>query len=69
VSVETAVRAYTLGGAYANFVEQNRGTIEVGKYADLILLSDDLFEIPPEKILDSRIVLTLVGGKEVFSAL
>jgi predicted amidohydrolase YtcJ len=69
VSVETAIRAYTLGGAYANFVEQNRGSIEVGKYADIILLSDNLLEIPPERILNTRVVLTLVGGEEVFNEL
>ncbi len=68
VSLETAVEAYTLGGAYANFVDENRGSIEVGKYADLVVLSDNLFEIPPEKIKDARILLTLVGGNKVYSA-
>lgn len=69
ISVEAAVGAYTLGGAYANFIEENRGSIEVGKYADLVLLSENLFEIPPEKILETRVVLTLVGGEEVFNEL
>lgn len=68
VGVEDAVRGYTLGGAYANFLDKDRGSIEVGKYADLVLLSRNLFEIPPEQILDSRVVLTLVGGKEVYSS-
>ena len=66
VSVETSVEAYTLGGAYANFVDENRGSIEVGKYADLVVVSDNLFEIPPESIKDARALLTLVGGKEVY---
>jgi predicted amidohydrolase YtcJ len=66
VSVETAVKAYTMGGAYANFVNGNRGSIEVGKYADLVVVSDNLFEIPPERIKDARVLLTLVGGKEVY---
>jgi predicted amidohydrolase YtcJ len=64
--VETAVKAYTMGGAYANFVNGNRGSIEVGKYADLVVVSDNLFEIPPERIKDARVLLTLVGGKEVY---
>ncbi len=68
VGLETALRAYTLDGAYANFVEGNRGSIAAGKYADLILMSDDLFEIPPEKIKDARVVLTLVSGKQAHQA-
>ena len=67
--METAIEAYTLGGAHANFFEKNRGSIEVGKYADLIMISDNLFEIPPGEIKDARVVLTLVGGEEVFSGL
>lgn len=43
IDLETAIRAYTINGAYANFVEQNRGSITVGKYADIIMLSDNLF--------------------------
>jgi predicted amidohydrolase YtcJ len=69
VSVETAVEAYTRGGAYANFLEDNRGSIEVGKYADLVVLSDNLFEIRPEEIKATRVLLTLVGGEEVYSEL
>jgi predicted amidohydrolase YtcJ len=67
VSLATAVEAYTLGGAYANFVDQNRGSIEVGKYADLVVLSDNLFEIPPGEIKDARILLTMVGGEVSYS--
>ena len=68
VDLDTAIRAYTLNGAWASFAEGNRGSVTAGKYADLILLSDDLFEIPPEKIKDARVVLTLVGGKEEYRA-
>jgi predicted amidohydrolase YtcJ len=68
VDLETALRAYSLGGAFANFVEADRGSIASGKYADLILLSDDLFAIPPERIKDARVVLTLVGGQVVHRA-
>ncbi len=68
IDLETAIRGYTMNGAYANFVEKNRGSITPGKYAYLILLSDDLFQLPPEKIKDARVVWTLVGGKEVYRA-
>lgn len=68
IDLETAIRGYTINGAYANFVEQNRGSITRGKYADLILLSDNLFEIPTDKIKDDKVVWTMVGGKEVWKA-
>ena len=68
IDLETAIRGYTINGAYANFVEQNRGSITPGKYADLILLSDNLFEIPTDKIKDDKVVWTMVGGKEVWKA-
>jgi predicted amidohydrolase YtcJ len=48
-------------------VEQNRGSITPGKYADLVMLSDDLFRIPADKIKDAKAVWTMVGGKEVWS--
>jgi predicted amidohydrolase YtcJ len=68
VSLETAIRAYTLNGAYANFAEQNRGSIAVGKYADLVLLSANLFTIPHQEILNTKVVLTMVGGSVVYRA-
>src|SRR5690348_88956 len=68
IDLETAIRAYTINSAYANFVEQNRGSITPGKYADLVLISDDLFKIPPDKIKDARAVWTVVGGREVYRA-
>lgn len=68
IDLETAIRGYTINGAYANFVEQNRGSITPGKYADLVMVSDDLFKIPAEKIKDAKVVWTMVGGKEVWKA-
>ena len=67
IDLETGIRGYTINGAYANFVEQNRGSITPGKYADLVMLSDDLFTIPADKIKDAKAVWTMVGGKEVWS--
>ena len=68
IDLATAIRGYTLNGAYANFVEQNRGSLVAGKYADMIMLSDNLFELSPEKIKDAHVLWTMVGGKEVYRA-
>ncbi len=68
IDLETAIRAYTINGAYANFVEQNRGSIAPGKYADLVMLSEDLFKISAQRIKDVKIVWTMVGGKMVWGA-
>jgi len=65
LTVEEALRAYTAGSAYAAFEENEKGTIAPGKLADVVVLSDDLFKIAPERIKDARVVLTVVGGKVV----
>jgi predicted amidohydrolase YtcJ len=66
IDLETAIRGYTINGAYANFVEQNRGSITPGKYADLVMISDDLFKLAPEKIKDAKVIWTMVAGKMVW---
>jgi len=68
IDIETAVKGYTINGAWANFVEGNRGSLVPGKYADMVLLSDDLFSMPTDKIKDSKVVWTVVGGKEAYKA-
>lgn len=68
VSVEEALRAYTMGVAYAGFQEDRLGTLEVGKLADLVVLSDDIMAIDPAKIQDAKVVRTVVGGRTVFAA-
>ena len=65
LTVSEAVAAYTSGSAYAAFAD-NRGRLEAGKLADLIVLSKDIFSIPPETIGSARVVMTMVGGKVVF---
>lgn len=63
LDLATTIRAYTLGSAYANFAESNRGSITPGKHAALVVLSDDLFALEdPRGILDARVELTVVGG-------
>lgn len=58
--------AYTNGGAWVTFQERQRGSLEVGKWADLIVLERNLYEIPPEQISETRVVLTMLEGKEVY---
>jgi predicted amidohydrolase YtcJ len=66
VSVVTAVRGYTWGSAYARFSEDKLGTLEVGKEADLAVLSQDVFTVPADQISRTKVQLTMVGGKVVF---
>jgi len=66
ISVEQAVSAYTIGSAYAEFQEKSKGTIEIGKLADLVILSDDIFSIDRSKIRSVRVKMTVMGGKVVY---
>jgi predicted amidohydrolase YtcJ len=66
VSVEEAVRAYTVNGAWVEFAEASKGTIETGKLADLVVLDRDIFAIPPEGIGEARVRLTVFDGRIVF---
>jgi predicted amidohydrolase YtcJ len=66
ISVDEAVRAFTWGSAYAEFQENEKGTLEVGKLADLVVVSDDIFTIDPVKIRDAKVVLTIVNGRMAY---
>jgi len=66
IDLRDALAAFTLNAAYVNFQEESTGSIEVGKLADLIVLDQNLFTIPPEKISEAKVLLTLLGGKPVF---
>jgi predicted amidohydrolase YtcJ len=68
LTLEEALRVYTQGSAYAQFSERDKGTLGPGKLADIVVLSDDLFSIPPEKIKDAHVEMTIVGGKVVYQA-
>jgi predicted amidohydrolase YtcJ len=65
VSVEEAVRAYTANGAYAEFAEAAKGTIQAGKLADMVVLDRDIFTIPPEEIAGVKVAMTVFDGKIV----
>lgn len=66
ISVEEALRGYTIDAAHAGFEEQIKGSIVPGKLADLVLIDRDLTSIPPETIRDAKVELTIVGGKVVY---
>jgi predicted amidohydrolase YtcJ len=68
IKVESAVRAYTYGSAYAARREDRVGTLEAGKFADLAVLSQDIFSVAPETIGKTQVTMTLVGGKIVYTA-
>jgi predicted amidohydrolase YtcJ len=66
LTIEEAMYAHTMGGAYANFEEAKKGSLEPGKFADLIVWHDDPFSVASKNIVDLTIDLTVVGGKAVF---
>ena len=63
-----AIRLYTTNYAYAAFEEASKGSLETGKLADLIVLSDDPFEIPVDALKDIQVETTFVGGRIVHEA-
>jgi predicted amidohydrolase YtcJ len=68
LSVAEAVEAYTMGSAYAEFQDTEKGSITPGKLADMVVLSDDIFSIDPTKIRDVRVLKTIVGGRLVWDS-
>ncbi|HWI57749.1 MAG TPA: amidohydrolase, partial [Bacillota bacterium] len=66
LTVEEAVRAFTIGSAYAEFAENAKGTLAPGKLADLVMLDRDIYRIPPTEIDQARVVLTIMDGRVVF---
>jgi len=68
ITREQAVRAYPEGSAFAEFAEQDKGTIAKGKLADIVVLSQDIFAVPVPELPKTRSVLTIVGGTAVYDA-
>ena len=66
ITLAEAVEAYTLGSAFAEFQEKEKGSITAGKLADMVILSDDIFAIKPEAIRNVKVETTIVGGKLVY---
>lgn len=66
ITVEQALKAYTAGNAFGVFAEGNRGVVRKGYRADLVLLDQDLFTVPPETLESAQVRATIVGGKVVY---
>lgn len=66
LTVEESVYGYTMGGAYASYEENVKGSISVGKYADFALVDQDIFLIDPEKIKTAKIIMTVLAGEIVY---
>jgi predicted amidohydrolase YtcJ len=66
VSMETALRAYTVDSAYASFQEGNRGTLAEGQFADFVILSQDLFRVAPATVHQTKVDVTVWNGKAIF---
>jgi predicted amidohydrolase YtcJ len=66
ISVSQAIAAYTIGAAYAGHREGTEGSIEAGKLADLIIVSQNPFEVDPHELRKTRVELTMVGGRVVY---
>jgi predicted amidohydrolase YtcJ len=69
ISREEAIRSVTINGAYTTFEENVKGSIEPGKYADFVVLSDDILTVPEERMRDVRVRATVLGGRAVFGDL
>ena len=68
ISVEAALRHFTRDGAYASFDENVKGILAAGKLADFVVLSDDILSGPPERILQTKVLLTVMGGRDTYRA-
>jgi hypothetical protein len=68
ITVETALRHFTRDGAFASFDEGARGTLAAGKLADFVVLSSDILATPPEEILKTKVLLTVMAGRDTYRA-
>lgn len=66
ISLEEAIQAYTLSGAYAEFSEKEKGSVEKGKLADLVVLDQNLFQIPAGRIRDVQVKITILNGNIIY---
>ena len=68
LSVDEAIKGYTIAPAMAAGVGRDLGSISSGKFADMVVLSKDIYTIPPEEILDAAVDLTVFDGKIVYAS-
>ncbi|HEX9111592.1 MAG TPA: amidohydrolase family protein, partial [Terriglobales bacterium] len=65
-TIEQAIAAYTAGSAFAEFSEKEKGKLTPGMLADFVVLDRDITAVPPSKILETKVLRTVVGGKTVY---
>jgi predicted amidohydrolase YtcJ len=68
LNMEQAIAAYTTGSAFAEFAEKDKGRLAPGMLADLVVLDTDITSVPPEKVLATKVLRTVLGGKTVYQA-
>ncbi len=68
LNIEQTVMAYTMGSAYAEFMENRKGSISPGKYADMVVISDDIFTLPPNEMMKAHTIMTIMDGQIIFDA-
>jgi hypothetical protein len=68
INIEQAIAAYTTGAAFAEFAEKQKGKLEAGMLADFVVLDQDITAAQPAKILQTKVLRTVVGGKTVYEA-
>lgn len=66
ITIQEAIRSYTLESAYAERMDHRKGSLTPGKLADMIILSENILDIPPEKLLETEVLMTIFDGKIVF---
>lgn len=66
ISIQDAVYCYTMGSAYASYEEDKKGSITPGKFADMVILEDDIFKINPDLIKNTKVAMTIVNGKILY---
>ena len=67
ITLTQAIKVFTLAGAQVVMQEKENGSIEVGKYADMIVLDRNLFDIPVENIVSTKVLFTILEGKTVYA--
>jgi predicted amidohydrolase YtcJ len=68
ITSHEALRAHTMGSAYAGFAEKNTGSIEPGKFADMVVWNHDLYTMKPIELNELKSLMTIVNGNVVFEA-
>ena len=68
VSLADAIKGYTINAAFAGHREKDEGSLEMGKLADFIVISQDIFKVAPSKIGETHVLLTVVGGRVAYKS-